>query len=132
MRRLLLCLVAFLAALLLSCNDNAFDFSRLNSVDAEGNWGIPVADVQYSIEDVLNKIEDVPLHVSPDGLLQLEYATEVDSVISSEQILQLLANQQVSFHGSQTINLPALPPIPGATFTLWSDTLSAALRVGGF
>lgn len=132
MRRLLMILIASCAVLAFSCNDNAFDFSRLDSVDAEGNWGIPVADVQYSIEDVLNKIEDVPLHVSPDGLLQLEYATEEDSVISSEQILQLLANQQVSFHGSQTINLPALPPISGATFTLWSDTLSAALRVGGF
>lgn len=80
----------------------------------------------------MNEAEDMPLHVSPEGMLQLEYATEVDSVISSDQILQLLADQQVSLHGSQTINLPTPPPIPGATFTLWSDTLSAALRVGGF
>lgn len=127
MRRLLMILIASCAVLAFSCNDNAFDFSRLDSVDADGNWGIPIVDVQYSIEDVLNEAEDMPLHVSPEGMLQLEYSTEVDSVISSDQILQLLADQQVSLHGSQTVTLPALPPISGTTFTLWADTVSASL-----
>lgn len=127
MRRLLLCLIVCCAFIAISCKDNAFDFSRLDSVDVEGRWGVPVADVQYSIEDVLNKAEDIPLHVGPDGMLQLEYATEVDSVISSDQILHLLADQQMSLNGTQTINLPTLPPIPGTTLTLWSDTVSASL-----
>lgn len=127
MRRLLLILIACFAFVAFSCKDNAFDFSHINSIDGEGNWGIPVADVQYSIEDVLNMADDIPLHVNPDGMLQLEYATEVDSVISSDQILQLLADQQVSLNGTQTINLPTLPPIPGTTVTLWSDTVSASL-----
>lgn len=127
MKKILGVLIACFAIFVFSCNDNAFDFSQLHSIDAEGCWGIPVADVHATIEDILNKTDNIPLHANPDGLLQLEYDTEVDSVISSDQILHFLADQQVDLHGTHSIDISSLPTHDAMSLTLFSDTLTADL-----
>ena len=42
-------LLLALSFLLLSCNKNAYDFSRMDGFEAEGNWGIPLVNANYSI-----------------------------------------------------------------------------------
>ena len=127
MKKLWIGLMICCAFAFYACNDHRFDFSQLHSIDANGCWGLPLADAQYSIEDIMNKTHDIPLHVGADNLLQLEYATEVDSAISSDQILHCLADYQANLQGSQSVDLPTLPPIPGVTFSLFSDTLECTL-----
>ena len=55
-------------------NTNAFDFSRLNGVEAEGYWGVPLVNAEYSIGDILNMANDIEyLHVNENGTMEIRY-----------------------------------------------------------
>jgi len=127
MKKITFSLIAVFAIVMLSCRDNAFDFSHLDTIDGEGNWGIPVTAVEYSIEDILNMAENIPIAPGTDGTLQLEYATEVDSIISSNKFLSCLSDREFNLRNSFQVNLPTQTIPSGATFTILQDTMDCEM-----
>lgn len=109
-----------------ACDDNFLDFSRLESADVSGCWGIPVADVQYSIEDMLNKMEENDyLFVDADDVINLKYVMELEKLVTADQYLTFAG---ADIHGSTLVPLPELPDIsdiPGFDISDILDTLPA-------
>lgn len=112
--------------LMVGCFDkNAFDFSRLNNFEAEGTWGIPLANTTYTIGDIL-AMADNPDFLVPgsDGVLEICYEFEKDSVFSASTYLnQYLETLTVS--DSKTYPVSVLPAPAGGVQVLYRDTIEA-------
>lgn len=106
-----------------SCKRNAYDFSRMNGIDAEGSWGIPLVNAELSIGDILS-LADNPsfIQTGNDGTLEITYQLEKDSLISSEQLLGILKDKVVSESKTLTISGSQFPHLPQTSFTLYNDT----------
>lgn len=66
----------------------ALDFSRLNNVEVSGEWGIPLINGNYSIEDILNQLEENEyISQSADGDLYLSYIFEETGIITDYMFL---------------------------------------------
>lgn len=108
-------------------NTNAFDFSRLNDVEAEGYWGVPLVNAEYSIGDILNMADDIEyLHVNENGTMEVRYEYELDSVVTAEHYLDVFEQKSFSKHGSKSLSGSSLPVPSGTQVPLFDDTLSVA------
>lgn len=76
-----------LATVFNSCQDY-FDFSQFSGIEASGEWGIPLINAQYSIEQILQQFNDNNLiSVDENGILKLTYEISRDSVITGAEYL---------------------------------------------
>lgn len=108
---------------LAACDDNFLDFSRIESADVSGSWGIPVADVQYSIEDLLNKIGNNDyLFVDADDVINLKYVLEMEKLVTAEEYLRFPG---ADMQGSILVPLPEIPDIPDIPGFDISDVLDS-------
>lgn len=107
-------------------NLNGFDFSHLENIDCEGQWGLPLLNAQYTVEDILSMVDNPDLlQVADDGTLQIYYEYEVDSVVSASQYLDSYFNHPIVIPGEKTFNASSLPPISGDVQMLFMDTMKA-------
>ena len=105
-------------------NPNAFDFSRLSGMECEGEWGIPLLNARYTIEDILNMAENPEfLHVGDDGTLEIRYEYEIDSVVSASRYLDSYLNVPLQVSGSETFPSSSITIPNVGEVVLFSDTL---------
>lgn len=65
-----------------------FDFDRLNNAEATGEWGVPLVNGIYTIEDILSQLnENDYITQSPDGNLFLSYFFEENNLVTDSMIL---------------------------------------------
>lgn len=106
-------------------NFNAFDFSRLNGVECEGEWGLPLVNVGYTIEDILTMVDNPDfLQVGDDGTLEICYEYEIDSVVSASNYLDSYFHNDISVSGNTSVSTSSLPPPSGGVQVLFKDTLT--------
>lgn len=109
-------------------NENAFDFSHLDGIDAEGDWGLPLVNAEYSIGDILSLADNAgSLQQNSDGTLEIRYQYTFDSLISASEYLDSYFNQDIEVSGSKTFSSGSLPPATGGVQILYKDTLTAEL-----
>jgi hypothetical protein len=109
-------------------NKNAFDFSRLNGVECEGDWGFPLLNAQYTIEDILTMVDNPDfLQVGDDGSLEIIYEYEMDSVISASNYLDSYFHSPIEVSGSESYPSISLPLPSSGVLVLFEDTLKAVL-----
>lgn len=119
-------IVIFAAIVFSGCNNNAFDFSQLDEIDANGDWGFPLLNAEYTIGDILEMSDNVGyLQQGSDGTLEIRYEYTFDSVISASEYLDSYVNQDIAVTGSKTFSPADLPPIQGNVQVLFKDTLVA-------
>ena len=122
-----LSVVLLLASILFfGCNNNAFDFSQLDEIDANGDWGFPLMNAEYTIGDILELSDGTGwLQQGEDGTLEIRYEYTFDSVISASKYLDSYFNQEIAVEGNKTFTSYELPPIQGDVQPLFYDTLVA-------
>ena len=121
-------LLLALSFLLLSCNKNAYDFSRMDGFEAEGNWGIPLVNANYSIEDILNMSNALDnIQTGEDNVLKLSYSMQKDTIIESEIILNCMENEHIEYNGSWNINTAGIAVMPNIPISVFHDTVEVAL-----
>ncbi len=108
-----------------SChNKHAFDFSRFSGIEANGHWGVPLVNAEYSIGDILSMTEDIEyLHVNDNGTMEIRYQYQKDSVISAEHYMDIFAQQSYSASGSKSFTGSGQPAPVGTTVVFLNDTL---------
>lgn len=113
--------------LFIAChNTNAFDFSRLNGVECEGDWGFPLLNAKYTVEDILTMVDNPEyLHFGEDGSLEITYEYEIDSVISASKYLDSYFHDQIAVSGTSSFPSSVLPAPSGGTQVLFRDTMHA-------
>lgn len=110
---------------LVGCNNNAFDFSHLEEIDANGDWGVPLLNAEYTIGDILEMSDNVGyLQQGSDGTLEIRYEYTFDSVISASEYLDSYVNHDISVEGTRSFSAGDLPPVQGNIQVLYNDTLS--------
>ena len=98
-------IVIFAAIVFSGCNNNAFDFSQLDEIDANGDWGFPLLNAEYTIGDILEMSDNVGyLQQGSDGTLEIRYEYTFDSVISASEYLDSYVNQDIAVTGSKTFS----------------------------
>ena len=110
-----------------SCKRTAYDFSRMNGIDAEGSWGIPLVNADLSIGDILT-LADNPsfIQTGDDGTLEITYQLEKDSLISSDQLLGIMKDKVISTSKTLTVS--------GSHFlgmVIWSTPLTISTPLTG-
>lgn len=122
-----LSVVVFLMTIsFIGCNNNAFDFSQLDEIDANGDWGFPLLNAEYTIGDILELSDDAGwVQQSSDGTLEIRYEYTFDSVISASEYLDSYFNQEIAVEGTRTFTSVELPAIQGNIQPLFYDTLVA-------
>lgn len=126
MKKIIAIVSLFVSVLMVGCFDpNAFDFSRLQNVEAEGTWGIPVINAKYTIGDIL-AMADNPDFLTPgdDGVLEINYEFTKDSVIAASEYLDTYFNDALHLSGSETMSIGSLPLPVDNIQTLFTETLS--------
>ena len=121
------CVVAVLVAVLLTgChNQNAFNFSQLDEIDADGDWGFPLVNAEYTISDILAMSDNSGyLQQGSDGTLEIRYQYTFDSVISASEYLDSYFNSEIAVEGSKSFSSANLPPVQGNVQMLYHDTLT--------
>lgn len=123
---------SFIAALLVvvsfaGCqNQNAFDFSQFEGIDANGDWGFPLVNAQYTIGDILEMSNTSGyIHQGSDGTLEIRYEYTFDSVLTAAEYLDSYIGEDISVDGSKSISIEDLPPVQGNIQLLYRDTLKA-------
>ena len=107
-------------------NMNAFDFSRLNGVECEGEWGFPLLKAQYTVEDILTMVDNPDyLQFGDDGSLEITYEYEIDSVISASNYLDSYFHNPIAVSGSKSFPSSSLPVPSSGVQELFRDTLTA-------
>ena len=126
LKRLLAGLVV--VALFAGCNsEHAFDFSRLHDIEAEGTWGLPLMNADYTIGDILSLADNPELiQVGNDGTLEIHYEYEVDSVVSASKYLDSYFNNPIEVSGSASFPSMDLPIPSGNMQVLYRDTIPVA------
>jgi hypothetical protein len=109
-------------------NKNAFDFSQLDDIDMQGDWGLPLLNAEYTIGDIL-ALADNPnlIQQNSDGSLEIRYEYSFDSLISASEYLDSYINQDISVSGNRTISIADLPPAVGNVQVLYNDTLNVEI-----
>ena len=81
--------LGFAAMLLVSCDDDRFDFSELESVNAAGQWNVPIGTTELSFEMVLNQLENNDyVTYDEEGNLQLTYSYRIDTVVIGSDFMR--------------------------------------------
>jgi len=83
--------IYFLLSLLFiwnGCKKERFDFCRLDKLQASGEWGIPLLNTAYTIEDILTQLEDNDyISQNADGQLFLNYSFDQRRVVTDSILL---------------------------------------------
>lgn len=80
--------MTIISIFIVSCEKNAFDFSRFNGADSPSEWGIPLADATYSIENIVSRLENNSvLVIGEDNILNMVYNAEFDEIIKASSFL---------------------------------------------
>ena len=98
MRKLLLLGTALVltAMLMFSCNKNRFDFSEFDTVNASGQWKLPIGTASITLGQVLGQMgANNLIQNDPDGNYFVSYCDTVDN-FSAERIWKLL-DKQIEF-----------------------------------
>lgn len=120
--------VAFAMMVFAGCHNNVFDFSQLDNIDMEGDWGLPLLNAEYTIGDILTLADNPGLiYQNSDGTLELRYVYSFDSLISASEYLDSYINKNISVGGTKTFSSAGLPPSSGNIQILYKDTLTAEL-----
>lgn len=83
-----LLLVVLMGGLYVSCEKNAFDFSRFEGADAASNWGAKLADATFSIGDIVGRLENNSfLEIGDNDILNLVYKAEFNDIIKASDYL---------------------------------------------
>lgn len=129
MKKIVVVVLSILTFILSGCFDkNAFDFSRLSNIEAEGTWGLPLMNAKYTIGDILALADNQDvLQIGNDGTLEIHYVYEKDSVISANEYLDTFSSQTFSVSGSTTVPIGQLPPPIESIQMLYNDTLEVVL-----
>lgn len=108
------------------CNENAFNFSQLDGIDANGDWGFPLLNAEYTIGDIMELSSDIGyIQQGSDGTLEIRYEYTFDSVISASEYLESYFNSDIVAEGTTSISSDDLPPIQGNIQVLYVDTIVA-------
>lgn len=109
------------------CNNrNAFDFSQLDEIDANGDWGFPLVNAEYTIGDIMDMSNNTGvIHQGADGTLEIRYEYTFDSVLSAAEYLDSYLGDNISVSGTKTFSSAGLPPMQGNVQVLYHDTLKA-------
>ncbi len=117
-----------LSLLFLSCNKNAYDFSRMDGFDAEGNWGIPLINANYTIEDILNKSNALNhIQTDEDNVLKLSYTMQKDTILDAGTILNCMVNKSTEYNDSWDINTAGIIVPQNIPIAVFNDTLELTL-----
>lgn len=121
--------MAFAMLVFAGCdNNNAFDFSQLDDIDMQGDWGLPLLNAEYTIGDILALADNPSLiQQGSDGTLEIRYEYSFDSLISASEYLDSYINQDISVNGTRTFSTADLPPAVGNVQILYNDTLTAEI-----
>lgn len=83
-----------------------FDFDRLDNAEATGEWGIPLVNATYSIEDILSQLnENDYITQSPDGNIFLSYFFEENNLVTDSMILSF-SNVSRNYEWQRNIYTP--------------------------
>lgn len=90
MKKLVLYTAVFSAFMLLfSCNMDRFDFSELNSVQAQGQWSLPIGSFDVSIETVFTQLSENDMVTYDDeGTIMLTYRYTMDTVVTGMDFMR--------------------------------------------
>ena len=106
-------LICFIAYSFVSCDKDNFNFENLNSVDVTGEWGIPLVKAQYSVEEILNQMNNEEyISQAADGSLLFTYKIEKNEIIKASDFLSfddIAINETFHFNN---------PSVPGLTVSL--------------
>lgn len=117
-----------LSLLFLSCNKNAYDFSRLDGFDAEGTWGFPLANAKYTIEDILDMSNGWEyIQTDEDNVLKLNYVVQKDTILEADAILNCMADKHIDYDGSWSINTGGIAVGHGLSVDVFHDTVEVSL-----
>lgn len=79
---------AILIPLLFSCRKENFNFHHLQNVEASGEWGIPVANARYSVEDLLDQFDNQGYIIQEaNGNLLFNYEIEKEEIIRASDFM---------------------------------------------
>ena len=106
---------ALFALLMISCNKNHYDFSAIETVEGSGQWKLPIATLNTTIEKVLDKLGEQDL-ISTDaqGNLQMTYHYDLNNLLVGSQLMNI-GSASAPFHFS--IGNPITIPVPVAIDT---------------
>lgn len=83
---------ALIALLVVSCNKNRFDFDNLNAIEGSGQWKLPIADVDISLQQVLEQVNSHGLiNYDADGNMFIGYDFVLNNLIKGSSFLNLRA-----------------------------------------
>ena len=123
--RLLVLAAVFVSAVVMmnSCNDDRFDFSEFESVNAEGQWNVPIGTKTLSFEMFLNQLaENDYVSFDSEGNLQLSYSFLMDTVVRGADFM--------SFENVQSVATAVLDnPHPYALDAPMNDTLHVEQQI---
>ena len=111
--------------LFIGCNNNAFNFSQLDEIDSNGDWGFPLFKAEYTIGDILDMSGDMGfLQQGSDGTVEIRYEYTFDSIISASEYLDSYFGQEIGVEGTKTFSSVELPPVQGNVQLLYKDTIT--------
>lgn len=91
MKKTVLLGLALTVAVLLtcSCNKNRFDFSQLDSVEASGQWKLPIGSARITLNRVLGQFaQNSMVSYDADGHIQLSYRYPMDTVVKGTTFMR--------------------------------------------
>lgn len=93
--------MALVVVLMFSCNKNRFDLDHLESVEASGQWKLPIGNVKATVGDVMTQLgENELISYDEDGNLKMEVSYAMDDLVKGSTFLSLgslNANWSTSF-----------------------------------
>lgn len=100
----------------------------MEGFDAEGNWGIPLVNANYTIEDILNMSSAwAGVQTDEDNVLKLCYTLQRDTILDAETILNCMIDKNMEYNGSWDINTENISFLPNIPITIFNDTLEVSL-----
>lgn len=116
-----LVLLTLSVMLFTACEKHAYDFSRLAGVNEASEWGVPLLNATYSIEDIVNRFENNSvLQTNENDVLTIVYPAEFDSIVSAEEFMQF---DNMSQEGSFAFSLGDLYSLRSDFTISFSDSL---------
>ncbi|MDR3047018.1 MAG: hypothetical protein LBU51_05300 [Bacteroidales bacterium] len=128
----------FILLIFTTCKKENFNFSRLNGVNFEAEYGLPVINTDYSIEKMLTYwVNNDYIVTDPNGKLFLNYRFEQKSIINDSLILSLpdanynfIWNRQFSRGTRIALDTIISFKIPSKDLIIkWGEILHGALTI---
>lgn len=80
--------LAFAALLTCSCNKNRFDLSQMDSVEASGQWKLPIGSARITLDRVMGQFaQNSMVSYDENGHLQLSYHFTMDPVLKGSDFM---------------------------------------------